>query len=135
MTTLIILLVIASKNRCDVAAGTGYKALMKMLMMTRPSIFCKTHQMSRRKTRPSVNYTKDWLGHWSIIRHSWSGLVWKKVSPYMYVITRGSQHPLSCVLGHFQHGDKQTNEQPGDPRASLLLTSVRRQSFAKIGCR
>ena len=26
--------------------------------------------------------------------------------------------------------NKQTNEQPGDPRASLLLTNVRRQSFA-----
>ena len=53
MTTLIILLVIASKNRCDVAAGTGYKILMKMLMITRPSILCGTHQMSRKKTRPS----------------------------------------------------------------------------------
>ena len=29
-------------------------------------------------------------------------------------------------MGHFRHG----HEQPGDPRASLLLTSVRRQSFA-----
>ena len=26
--------------------------------------------------------------------------------------------------------DKQTNDQPSDPRASLLLSSVRRQSFA-----
>ena len=38
----------------------------------------------------------------------------------------GRQQPFSCVLGHFRHG----HEQPGDPRASLLLTSVRRQSFA-----
>ena len=28
-----------------------------------------------------------------------------------------------CVLGHFRHGDKQPTEQPGDPRASLPLTS------------
>ena len=45
-----------------------------------------------------------------------------------------SQQPFSCVLGHFWHGDKRTNEkmnkQPGDPRASLLLTGVRGQSFA-----
>ena len=41
-----------------------------------------------------------------------------------------SQQPFACVLGHFRHGDEQTNEQPGDPRASLLLTSVRRQYFA-----
>lgn len=27
--------------------------------------------------------------------------------------------------------NEQTNEQPGDPSASLPLTSVRRQSFAK----
>ena len=67
VTTLIILLVIASKNRCDVAAGTGYKILMKMLMITRPSILCGTHQMSRKKTRPSVNYAKDWLGQLFLI--------------------------------------------------------------------
>ena len=32
--------------------------------------------------------------------------------------------------GHFRHGEERTNNQPGDPSASLLLTSVRRQSFA-----
>ena len=30
--------------------------------------------------------------------------------------------------------NKQPTEQPGDPSASLLLTSVRRQSFAKRIC-
>ena len=43
-----------------------------------------------------------------------------------------SMKPFSCVLGHFRHGDEQTNKrpEPADPRASLLLTSVRGQSFA-----
>ena len=30
----------------------------------------------------------------------------------------------------FRHGDNRPTNQPGDPRASLLLISVRRQSFA-----
>ena len=31
----------------------------------------------------------------------------------LYVITRdGSYQPFSCGLGHFQHGDNQTNERP-----------------------
>ena len=67
MTTLIVLLVIARKNRCDVTAGTGYKTLMKIMMITRLSILCGTHQMSRKKTRPSVNYAKDWLGQLFLI--------------------------------------------------------------------
>ena len=32
-------------------------------------------------------------------------------------------------MGHFWHGDGRTNDHPGDPRASLLLTSLRRQAF------
>ena len=39
---------------------------------------------------------------------------------------------IFCVFSHFRHGDERTTEQPGDPSASLLLTSVRRQSFAKL---
>ena len=42
-----------------------------------------------------------------------------------------SQQLFVCVFSHFRHGDERTTEQPGDPSASLLLTSVRRQSFAK----
>ena len=34
-----------------------------------------------------------------------------------------SQQLFFCVFSHFRHGDDQTNEQPGDPSASLLLTS------------
>ena len=105
MTTLIMLHVIA---RCDVAAGSGYKTLMEMLMMTRPSILCRT-QMSRKSIRPFIKvqnpqplqYTA--LGEvdhnktqfqlckglaWPIIPHSWSGFLWKKVSS-MDVITLG----------------------------------------------
>ena len=79
------------------------------------------------ETWPSVNYAKDWLDH------SFLSLVLSSLekSFTLDVITRGSQHPFSCVLGHFRHGDERTNNQPGDPSASLLLTSVRRQSFAK----
>ena len=61
---------------------------------------------------------------------SWSCLVWKRILLWMWSLG-GRQQPFSCVLGHFRQGDKQTNEQPGEPSASLLLTSVRRQSFAK----
>ena len=44
-----------------------------------------------------------------LIPFSWSCLVWKRVSLWMWSLG-GSQQPFSCVLGHFQHGDKQTNE-------------------------
>ena len=62
------------------------------------------------------------------IPFSWSCLAWKRVSLWMWSLG-GSQQPFSCVLGHFWHGDEWTNNQPADPRASLLVTSVRRQSF------
>ena len=35
----------------------------------------------------------------------------------------GSQQPFPCVLSHFRYGDEQTNKQPVDSSASLLLTS------------
>ena len=38
---------------------------------------------------------------------SGSDFVWKRVSPADLIIG-GSQQPLSCVLGHFRHGDEQT---------------------------
>ena len=44
--------------------------------------------------------------------------------------TGRSQQLFVCVFSHFRHGDERTTKQPGDPSASLLLTSVRRQSFA-----
>ena len=44
--------------------------------------------------------------------------------------TGQSQQLFVCVVSHFRHGDKRPNEQPGEPSASLLLTNVRRQSFA-----
>ena len=59
----------------------------------------------------------------------WYCLIWKRFSLWMWPLG-SSQQPFSCVLGHFWHGDKQS--QPGDLSASLLLTSVRRQSFAIV---
>ena len=49
------------------------------------------------------------------------------------VITRGQSTTIFLCIGPFStwwQTNKRTNEQPGDPSASLLLTSVRRQSFA-----
>ena len=48
----------------------------------------------------------------------------------MVMITMGQSTAISCVLRHFRHDDNQPSKQPGDPIASLLLTSVRRQSFS-----
>ena len=53
-------------------------------------------------------------------------LVWKR--GHMVMITMGQSTAISCVLRHFRHDDNQPTKQPGDPIASLLLTSVRRQS-------
>ena len=75
------------------------------------------------KTRPSVNYAKDWLGQLFLI----PGLEKGYISP-MVMITMGQSTAISCVLRHFRHDDNQPTKQPGDPIASLLLTSVRRQS-------
>jgi len=46
------------------------------------------------------------------------------------MITRGQSTTIFLCIGPFSAWSR-TNEQPGDPRASLPLTSVRRQSFAK----
>ena len=42
------------------------------------------------------------------IPFSWSCLVWKRVSLWMWSLG-GSQQPFSCVLGHFRHGDEESN--------------------------
>ena len=44
---------------------------------------------------------------WPIIPHFWSG---KGYHLWMWSL-RGSQQPFSCALGHFRHGDNQTNNQ------------------------
>ena len=56
-----------------------------------------------------------------IIPFSWPNVVWKRISHWMWSL-RGSQKPFSCVLGHFRHGDNQTNNR--------TTNWVRRQSFA-----
>ena len=71
----------------------------------------------------------EWWAHWLIIWNnktqrqlckrlagpfipfSWSCLVWKRVLLWIWSLG-GSQQPFFCVLGHFRHGDKQTNNQP-----------------------
>ena len=78
------------------------------------------------KTRHSVNYAKDWLDHSFLF----PGLVWseKRVSLWMWPLGGSSNHfPVYWAIFGMV-----TNEQPGDPSASLLLTSVRRQSFAIV---
>ena len=56
-----------------------------------------------------------------------TGLYWAVLG-----CTGRSQQLLFCVFSHFRHGDmEQTNEGPGDTGASLFLTSVIRQYFAK----
>ena len=54
----------------------------------------------------------------------WYFLVWsgKGILP-MDVITKAQSTAISCVWDHFRDGDKGTPTQPGDPRASLLLTT------------
>ena len=81
--------------------------------MITPLIMTMTVMVRTTKTRPSVNYAKDWLDQLSII----PGQVWSG-SP-MDVI-----RSLTIFLGMRQFLARwhQTN-QPGDPSASLLLTS------------
>ena len=70
---------------------------------------------------------------WPIFPHFWSGLVLKIVS-HMDVITKGKSTIIFLCIRLFLawwHPTEWTTNQPGDPSASLLLTSVRRQSFAK----
>ena len=54
--------------------------------------------------------------------------VWKRVSP-MDVVARGELTTIFLCIGPFS-ARWRTNNQPGDPRASLLLTRMRRQSLA-----
>ena len=49
----------------------------------------------------------------------------------MVMIAMGQSTAISCVLRHFRHDDNQPTKQPGDPIASLLLTSVRRHPQLK----
>ena len=58
---------------------------------------------------------------WPIIPHSWSGLVWKRVSP-MDVITMGQSTTIFLCIWPFSAWWR-TSNQPGDPSASLLLVS------------
>ena len=74
-------------------------------------------------TRPSVNYAKDWLDHSFLF----PGL---KKSFTLDVITRWQSTSIFLCIKPFsawwwtnEQTNKRTNEQLGDPRASLLLSS------------
>ena len=66
----------------------------------------------------------------------WSGL--EKGFTYLWMRSLGrSQNPLSCVFGHFWHGDEQTKKQTKQANNWLVQVQacsrpVRRQSFATI---
>ena len=64
------------------------------------------------KTRPSVNHAKDWLDQLFLFPSLEKGFTY------------------GCVFGHFRRGGEKPNKQPGDPRASLLLTSEKAESTA-----
>ena len=58
-------------------------------------------------TRPSASYAKDWLDH----SLPFPCLVWSgKGFHFGCDHSGGYQQPFSCVLGHFWHGDEQTNK-------------------------
>ena len=83
-----------------------------------------------------------WTGLWRAVLGCaglyWTVLVFTKLNwavvgcrrLYCSVLgcTGRSQQLFVCVFSRFWHGDKQSNNQPGDPRAGLLFISVRRQS-------
>ena len=71
--------------------------------------------------------------YWTVLvftRHDWALVGCSRLNCGVLGCTGQSQQLFVCVFSHFRHGDKRTTEQPGDPSASLLLISVRRQSFA-----
>ena len=76
--------------------------------------------------------------YWSVLvctRLNWAVVGCSRLYCGVLGCTGRIQQLFVCVFSHFRLGDEQPNNQPtnqpGDPRASLLLTSVRRQSFAK----
>ena len=72
-------------------------------------------------TRPSVNYAKDWLDHSFLF----PGLVWSEKEFHFECDHEGAVN--NHFLAHWAIFGMVTNEQSGDPSASLLLTSVKRQ--------
>ena len=87
------------------------------------------------RKRPSVNYAKDWHDQLFLIRD----LVWSGKGYHLWMLSLwGSRQPFFCVFGHFRHGDTQTieqtkNNQPGDPRASLLSTILGQFGTGQFG--
>ena len=99
------------------------------------TLWWPTDKMKQEKKQDPVS-TLQKTG-WTILSLSWSCLVWKRVSLWMWSLG-GSQQTFFCAFGRFRHGeDKQTN----DPASLLLVASgsgnlagswpVRGLSFAK----
>ena len=90
-------------------------------------LYCMYGYLITVRTRPSVDYTKEWRGQLSVLplmcthcRLVWS---WKVFCQWPRFLGR-SQQPYYCVRGHFDRvTNKLTNTQPGDSSASLPLTS------------
>ena len=88
----------------------------------------------RKKNKTQCQLCKRLAG--PFIPLSWYCLVWKRVSLWMWP-RGGSQQPFSCVLGHFPHGDKQTNERTNNQMILVQACSWPvwdRQSFAMTNC-
>ena len=71
--------------------------------------------------------------YWSLL--GWIGLWWAVVdwTAVYWAVLGGVNSSLSVYSAIFgMVTNERPTEQPGEPSASLLLTSVRRQSFAKI---
>ena len=76
------------------------------------------------KTRPNVNSAKDWLDKLFLFPCGYcAGPAWKRFCPWFWSLGR-NQQLFSCVeaiLAWWRTSTK-TNNQLGDPRASLLFT-------------
>ena len=90
-----------------------------------------TRRNKRKKQDPVSTMQKT---GWTILSLSWSCLVWKRVSLWMWSLG-GSQQLFSCVFGDFWHSDEQrneqTNKQPGYP-VQACSSPMRKQCVAKM---
>ena len=77
-------------------------------------------KMSHGRTRPSVNYAKDWLDH----SFPFPGLIWSEKEFYVgydYYGAVNNHFPVYwAIFGMVTSKNKRTTKQPGDPSASLL---------------
>ena len=88
--------------------------------ISHPSVYFAGFWTQNKQDPVSTMQKTGWTIHSSL-------LVWKRVSLWMWSVGGSSNHfPAYWAI----FGMVTNKRQPGDPSASLLLTSVRRQSFA-----